>query len=141
MEKKGRTGRPTGEIHVGAGLDEMLKRLAEMFETHGWTFTIHGVGTVDGALLRRMSGEQEADQQADREVWTRFQETHEAVMKRSGERGAVYASALAFARTAAKRNRELLKLIRQLCIRPNAGRRSGSSKAGGAGAAAPATPS
>lgn len=131
MGKKIRSGRPAGETHVGAGFDEMLKRLADLFEEHGWSFTIHGVGPVDGAMLRRMSTEQEADQKADRDAWARYQVVHESFMQRSGERGAIYASALSFARTAAKRNRDLLKLVRELGIR--SGGRSARPSAGLAG--------
>jgi hypothetical protein len=44
-------------------------------------------------------------------------------LKRQGERGAMYSSALGFARTAAKGNRDLLKILDELKIRPGGGKK------------------
>ena len=109
-------GRP-GELHVGTGFDEMLKQLADLFETHAWAFSLQGVGAINAESLRKMAQEQEADARLDHESEARRHSEHEAVMKRSGERGAIFAAALAFARTAARRNRDLLRVLAGLKIR------------------------
>lgn len=120
-------GRPAGEVQVGVGFDEKLKRLGELFQGKGWSFT-SGSGTIDGEALQRMATEQEADTRADREAWSNFQQLHEPTMKRQGERGALFSAALAFARTAARRNRDLLKLIDELKIRAATRRRGGAGE-------------
>jgi hypothetical protein len=120
-------GRPVGEVQVGVGFDEKLKRLGELFRVKGWSFT-NGSGTIDADALQRMAAEQEADTRADREAWSNFQQIHEPMMKRQGERGASFSAALAFARTAARRNRDLLKLIDELKIRPATRRRADTNE-------------
>ena len=111
------SGRPRGEVHAGEGFDEKLKRLAELCDERGWTFKSEK-GVIDGTFLFKLAADQEQDKKDDREAWSRYQQIHEPVMKRQGERGATYSSALSFARTAAKGNRELLKLLGDLAIRP-----------------------
>jgi hypothetical protein len=113
-----RRGRPQGEVQVGIGFDEKLKRLAELFREKGWTFSNGSGGALDADALLRLAGEQEADVQALREAWARYQQVQEPVMQRQGQRGAQFSAALSFARTAARRNRELMRLLDDLKIRP-----------------------
>ena len=119
-------GRPQGEVHAGQGFDEKLKRLGELCNERGWSFKSEQ-GVIDATLLARLAAEQEKDQKDDREAWSKYQQIHEPVMRRQGERGAIYSSALSFARTAARSNRELLKLLKELAIR-SPGSRKGTKK-------------
>ena len=110
-------GRPPGEVQVGEGFDEMLKRLAELYQEKGWTFTAEDKGTINSESLLRLSVEQETDQKADTEAWSKYTLIHGPIMARQGERGAVYSRALDFARTASKGNREITKILDELKIR------------------------
>jgi len=132
MSDQKKRGRPAGEVQVGEGFDEKLKRLAELFAEREWTFGTVSRGTIDASGLSRVASEQEADQQADRNAWSRYQQVHEPVMRRQGERGALYASALALARAASKGNRDLLRLLAELQIRPGGHKRPSKSAANAA---------
>ena len=110
-------GRPAGEVQVGEGFDEMLKRLGEIYEEKGWSFTSEDKGAINAELLTGLGTEQEADRKADTEAWNKYILIHGPIMARQGERGAVYSRALEFARTASKGNRELLKILGELKIR------------------------
>ena len=133
MAASKRRGRPAGEVQVGVGFDEKLKRLAELFREKAWSFTSEGGGTINADALQTMAASQEADAQADRDAWSRYQQVHGPVMARQGQRGATFSSALAFARTAARGNRELLKLVNELKVRRSPGRPAvASSSAPGA---------
>jgi hypothetical protein len=118
MANPSKRGRPAGEVQVGVGFDEKLKRLAELFQQKGWSFSSESAGTINAESLQRLATEQEADAVLVREAWARYQQTHEPVMQRQGARGAIFSAALMFARTAARRNRELLRLLDDLRIRP-----------------------
>lgn len=110
-------GRPAGEVHAGEGFDEMLEKLAALSAKKHWSFTTEGHGTIDGARLTAMATEQEADGKRDSDALNAYKLVHEPVMKRTGERGAAYAAALSMARTAAKGNRDLEKILDGLKLR------------------------
>ena len=124
-------GRPAGEVQVGTGFDEMLKRLAEVYKEKGWTFTAEDKGIINAKSLEKMSTEQETDQKADTEAWNKYTLVHEPVMARQGERGAVYSRALDFASTAAKGNRELMKILDELKIRSGRKKKPAAAPTGG----------
>jgi hypothetical protein len=124
MSNQSKRGRPAGEVQVGEGFDEKLKRLADLFAARGWSFASVEQGAISPETLRKAAADQETDQQADRDAWSRFNLVHEPAMRRQGERGAFYSAALALARAAAKGNRELLRLIGELRIRSNRRTRS-----------------
>ena len=80
------------------------------------------ISSDDREKLKRLAGEREADAQVLREAWARCRQVQEPVMQRQGQRGAQFSAALSFARTAARRNHELMRLLDDLKIRPG-GRR------------------
>ena len=129
MEENKRKGRPAGEVQVGEGFDEKLKRLAELFQVRSWSFCADDGTAVNGDTLTRLASEQEADSRIDHDAWSGYQRAHEAVMQRQGRRGVLFAAALVYARTVAKRNRDLLKLIEGFRIRLAGRKRSTAPKA------------
>ncbi len=124
MASKKKGGRPAGEVLVGTGFDEKLKRLSEVYADKNWTYPSENYGPINHEVISSAATEQEKDQKQDSEAWVRYQQIHEPVMKRQGLRGAMYSEALTFARTVAKGNRDLIRVLGELRIRSGKRRRA-----------------
>lgn len=110
-------GNPKGEVHIGEGVDEKMKKLSKLFVQKKWSFTTEKHGVIDGPRLAAMATEQEADNLADATAHQTYLQVHDPVMRRNGERGAAYSAAHSMAMTAAKGNADLIKILKELKIR------------------------